>query len=218
MNFGIITALATEYSCLPSSLRDRAICCGVGARNATNAAESLIAGGADALLSFGISGALDTSLCSGQALSIVQVIQIPDNITYSCNSLTSNYPTATQLCVNTPVIHAADKLALGANWSAHAVDMESSAVAAVAQHAQKPFFCMRVICDQAEDNLPAELVWLMGENSRVNPFALLASVVRRPTLLTDLFMLNRKYRIALRSLAAVGAELPKMIAEHVHQQ
>ncbi|WP_230537138.1 hypothetical protein [Teredinibacter turnerae] len=218
MKFGIITALATEYSCLPPSLRDRAICCGVGARNATNAAESLIAGGADALLSFGISGALDTSLCSGQVMSIVQVIQVSDNITYSCNSLTSHYPTATQLCVSNPVIHAADKLALAANWSAHTVDMESSAVAAVAQHARKPFFCMRVVCDQAEDNLPAELVPLLGENSGVNPLALIASVVKRPTLLTDLFMLNRKYRIALRSLSAVGSELPKMIAEHVHQQ
>jgi adenosylhomocysteine nucleosidase len=97
----------------------------------------------------------------------------------------------------------ADKAAAFRDTGAVAVDMESLAVAQVAAAHRLPFMAVRVIVDTAADRLP-QAVMAASHGGQVRIWRLIGGLARAPVELAPLLRLARRYRIARRSLAAVG--------------
>jgi len=97
----------------------------------------------------------------------------------------------------------AGKAAAFIRTGAVAVDMESSAVAAIAADHGIPFIAIRVIVDTAADELPQAAVEAM-QSGRVRISRLILGIVRRPRDVAALMRLADRYRAAKRSLTEVA--------------
>ena len=102
--------------------------------------------------------------------------------------------------VSTPVLDIQARRRLHARTLAAIVDMESATVKGVCEREGIAFDCLRVVTDDLSEPLPAELSRIVdGERVRIVP--LLAALVRRPTLLSELLRLAKRSRVAARILA-----------------
>ena len=229
---GVVAALASEARALgPSLPRGGAIplselallgggsllaVSGIGRVAAEAAARALVEAGVSALISFGMAGGLDPALKPGSVVLPRELIS-PEGRRYAAcqswlervaaalsplravsegNLLTSAY------AIDTP----AEKAAAFHRTGAAAVDMESAAVAAVAAQHNLPFIAARVIVDTAADRLPHAVV-AASRSGRVQFGRLLVGMVLAPGEIAALVRLAQRYRIAMRSLRAIGAHL-----------
>jgi hypothetical protein len=87
---------------------------------------------------------------------------------------------------------------------AAAVDMESSAVAQVADAHGVPFIAVRVIVDTAADSIPPAVA-RASQAGKVRFGRLILGLVRSPLQIAALLHLVRRYRAAMRSLEAVAS-------------
>jgi nucleoside phosphorylase len=102
--------------------------------------------------------------------------------------------------------HPEEKRRLGNQYEAAAVDMETAVVARLCRNQQVPFACVRVISDEVDTALSAQLVSLF-EGERVAPVRLLAALAKQPGLAGELWRLARDTRYAGRQLALALGEL-----------
>jgi len=101
-----------------------------------------------------------------------------------------------------------DKRALAARTGAIAVDMESLGVAQVCQERRTKFMSVRVISDDLSEDLPPEVLALLGPKGTVRAGALVGAVLKRPGCVKELWALREKAEKAARHL---GAFLPGVI-------
>lgn len=189
---------------------------GIGRAAAERAAQALVEAGVSALVTFGMAGGLDPALKPGSIVLPRELIS-PEGKRYAVSEswrervvaaisplrevsegilLTSTY------AIDTP----AEKAAAFHRTGAAAVDMESAAVAEVAAQHHLPFIAARVIVDTAADRLPRAVV-AASRAGRVQFGRLLVGIVLAPGEIAALVRLARRYRIAMRSLRAIGAHL-----------
>ena len=142
---------------------------GIGPHNAMRAAERLLACGVSQLASWGVAGALDSTLAPGDVLLPDRVLYAdgdpgfttdPDTRAWLGMALTQHLRVRTGALwsATRPLATPADKQALAARSGALAVDMEAASVAAVAARAKLPFVALKAICDPAACELPARIV------------------------------------------------------------
>jgi adenosylhomocysteine nucleosidase len=98
------------------------------------------------------------------------------------------------------------KRRLGEMHQALAVDMESAVAARLCREAQVSLGCVRAISDDWRTPLSPQLAGLLVQG-RIAPLRLLAAVIRRPWLVTELWRLARQTRLAARRLAEVLKQL-----------
>jgi hopanoid-associated phosphorylase len=189
---------------------------GIGRSAAQAAAQALVEAGVSALITFGMAGGLDPALKPGSVVLPRELIS-PEGKRYAAcqgwrervaaavsplravtegNLLTSAY------ALDTP----AEKAAAFHRTGAVAVDMESAAVAEVAAQHNLPFIAARVIVDTAADRLPRAVV-AASRAGRVRFGRLLAGMAMAPGEIAALVRLAQRYRIAMRSLRAIGGHL-----------
>ena len=84
--------------------------------------------------------------------------------------------------------------------------MESAAVAEIAARHNLPFIAVRVIVDTAADRLPRAVV-AASRAGRVQFARLIGGLILAPREIAALIRLAQRYRIAMRSLRAIGAHL-----------
>jgi nucleoside phosphorylase len=101
---------------------------------------------------------------------------------------------------------AADKLALGRQHDAMAVDMEAAILARRCHEAGLPFGCVRVILDEASTPLSPRVVRLLSGGS-VSPWRLAWALVRSPLLVGELWRLGKLARQAGEPLGRALGEL-----------
>ena len=189
---------------------------GMGPVAARNAAEALADAGATALAVFGVAGALQAGLRSGTLICPVRIFD-----DQGCD-YTADIPWRTRLVqrltaaglsapaigpllsVAQPLLTASAKTAAGGLHAVAAVDMESAAVAAVAQARGLPFLALRVIVDELDDTIPATLHACIDAWGSPRPLKLIASLSRHPSLLTALPGLYSRMTRATRALRAVA--------------
>lgn len=94
-----------------------------------------------------------------------------------------------------------EKKELAEETGAVAVDMESLAVAQIAKESGTKFLSVRVISDDLSADLPAEVLSIMGENSKVRIGAALTSIWNRPGSVKDLWQLREQAVKASEKLA-----------------
>jgi adenosylhomocysteine nucleosidase len=219
---GIVAALETEAR--PFGAPDRGLpyreladgsllaVSGMGTVAAERSAAALVEGGARALASWGFAGALDPALDPGcvflphevspwQGTALSTAAEWRELIACALSALA---PVSNGRLVTSPQVLAsrAAKAACRNETGAAAVDMESFAIAQVAERHALPFVCVRVIVDGANDALPAAI----ARASAAGPLrtaALLAELVLAPSQWAGVLRLAHRYATAQRALVAV---------------
>ena len=187
---------------------------GIGDAAATLAANNLVAAGATALVSWGMAGGLDPALRAGQIFLPAQIVAA-DGMVLATDArwreqlraaLAARQPLSEGRLLTSfaAITSVAQKASLFHVSGAAAVDMESAAIALVAQAHGLPFIAVRVIVDVATDALPGCFVAAADLTGRVNIGRLLARLCRRPQDVVPLTRLTRRYLEARRALAAVA--------------
>ena len=167
-------------------------------------------------MTFGMAGGLDPALKPGSVV-IPRELIAPDGARYAacrawreqvaaavsalCAVSEGNLLTSTH-AIQTP----ADKAAAFRATGAAAVDMESVAVAEIAAKHNLPFIAVRVIVDTAADVLPRAVV-AASRAGKVQFARLIGGLILAPREIASLIKLAQRYRIAMRSLRAIGAHL-----------
>ena len=229
---GVVVALASEARALGPSmprggdppLSDLALLgagsllalSGIGRAAAAAAAQALVDAGVSALMTFGMAGGLDPALKPGSVVIPCELLSSDGARYTACRSWRERVAAAVSpLCAVTegnlltgaePIDTPAEKAAALRSTGAAAVDMESAAVAEVAAKHNLPFIAVRVIVDTAADFLPRAVV-AASRAGRVHIGRLIGGLILRPREIAALLRLAQRYRIAMRSLRAIGAHL-----------
>ncbi len=187
---------------------------GMGPTAARSAAQRLIEAGATSLVSWGLAGGLDPDLEAGAVCVPREVIAADGSRLWTARS----WQESLSSCVssgrsvgNDPLLTAeyalatpADKSAARRATGACAVDMESSAIAQVADAHGVPFIAVRVIVDTARDGIPRAVAGA-SRAGKLRTGRLILGLIRSPAEIAPLLRLARRYRVALHSLRAVAA-------------
>jgi adenosylhomocysteine nucleosidase len=189
---------------------------GIGGVAAQAAAHALIEAGVTALMTFGMAGGLDPALKAGSVVLPCEMISA-DGTRFAASppwrervaaaisplrAVTEGNLLTSAHAIDTP----ADKAAAFRTTGAAAVDMESAAVAQVASRHGMPFIAVRVIVDTAADTLPGAVV-NASRAGKVQMSRLIAGLILAPGEFAALIRLSQRYRIATRSLRAIGTHL-----------
>ncbi len=204
---------------------------GLGMENAFLASQWLIAEGVVALGASGVSGGLDPKLEPGDLVLADSVIQENGNrckqvwegnskfveIVYTA-LIAKGIPAYSGPIITTqkPVLSARNKQALFTKTKALAADMESAAVAAVANKAGLPFFALRTICDVAARTVPREIFDCLNQAGNVRMFHLFRMLLLKPPLVSDLLRTKRDFAMALSTLrrawhTQISSSLPALL-------
>ncbi len=186
--------------------------CGVGPERAADGARWLLSRGVRSLYLFGVSGGLDPRLQAGD-LVVAEAVRDEKGNRYPATVAEwatgrSGVHIGAILTLPAPVLAPKDKLELFRRFGALAVDMESAAVACVALEAGCPCRILRAICDPASRVVAKDAFALIDDRGRLRVGTLLASLMRRPRLLADLFSMRQDFARALEALDRVA---PKII-------
>ncbi len=206
MPLGIIVGMAAEAR-LARRLGEVAIGGGTPA-GAEAAAERLVAHGATALLSFGLAGGLDPHLRPGSIVVPVAVLERNRRMFTSeelCRAL-GGTTASLLLAADAVVADARTKRQISSRTGASAVDLESGAVARVAQRHRLPFAVLRAVCDPAQRTLPPAALAALDAGGGIRFTRVLRSVMARPWQIPALLRLAFDAALARRALmrAALG--------------
>ena len=195
---------------------------GVGQEAARNAAQLIIDGHQPhTLISAGFAGALAPHLEHGTVLVPERILDDNQQCIYPLgHSDQSLWPgeniidsKATLITVDSVITSKEKKAQLRQESHADLVDMESAAVALVAQNANVQFLAVRAISDTSEEALPPEVSRLSQPQSPMHRFgAALAAITRRPAAVTDLWRLWEQGMSCSRTLA----DRLQQIAQAIH--
>jgi len=169
---------------------------------AERAARALVAKGARALVSFGLAGGLFSGLRPGDVL--VPEAVLVDGVPIACDAALAarlGGMTPHRLLAGTTIAAtAASKKELWRTTGAHAIDLESGAVALVAGAEKIPFAVLRAICDPAARELPPAAQLALDQAGFIGVWRVLFSTARRPGQIFTLFALAADVAAAHRAL------------------
>lgn len=110
------------------------------------------------------------------------------------------------------VLKVEDKQKLGDQYDALAVDLESLAVAQVCKERGIRFMAIRSLSDDMTEDLPKEVLSLMGETGTVRLGAAVGAVWNRFSSVKDMWQLREKATVASRRLGIfLGQLLPRLV-------
>lgn len=219
---GLVTALRSEAACVspgrvpfnqPASLNDQTLLwlSGMGAQSARAAAQGLQQHGVTALVSFGVAGALSDQLKPGD-LVLPDAIHSGELLPVDCawrDRLQRQLPASITVFngiladSHVPLTDEKAKRGLAQTSGAHAVDMESGAVAQVAKAANIPFIAVRAIIDPVHFSPPEALLSAVNPDGSVKPLHLTALLLKRSVRLGTLLQMGAGMREARKTLSQV---------------
>lgn len=221
---GVVCGLKAEAACLaPVSAVVVVRPAGGDPDRAAWLAETLVADGVAALVSFGLAGGLDPTLAPGDLIiadTILGPVPAPPVAAPPTWTATLAAHARTAGCVVriAPVIGAAaavatpaDKRALFELSGAAAVDLESHAVARVAAAAGLPVTALRAIGDPAGRGLPACAAAALAPDGSPRLAPVLRGLARRPS---DLWPLLRVAADSARALGTLRRAATAVEAAH----
>jgi adenosylhomocysteine nucleosidase len=185
---------------------------GADPARAERLAARLLAEGADAILSFGIAGALAPGLAPGTILLPRRVVTeageryaadetLRDGIARRLTAMGVPFEERDLLGRDAIAATAAEKSNLFRRTGAVAVDLESHAAARAASRAGKDFAALRAVADPAAFDLPPAALVGLGRDGRPALLPVLGALARAPAQLPALIRLALLTRAALRTLS-----------------
>jgi adenosylhomocysteine nucleosidase len=184
---------------------------GPGAPDAAATVAALEAQGAACIVSFGLAGALAPELRAGDVLFPVAVtsrdtgqgfVADPDWRMRLGGGDTQHLVVSSR----TPLLTPADKAALWSRTAAHAVDMETFALAEAAHARGLPFVAIRAISDTVDMAIPASAAQAMTADGRLNVTPIVVALVTGRDRLSAFRELGRQTALAKAALARTLAE------------
>ncbi|RLA25962.1 MAG: phosphorylase [Gammaproteobacteria bacterium] len=228
---GILVALPEELhtlskfkikqgECSPVSKNILVTLSGSGPDNASNATHLLINRGAKQLISWGCAGALAPYLKAGD-LIIPELIETRENKQLATDTFWSELIVTTlQQCIKcytgkivesgSVVALAQDKAEQYQQTGALAIDMESAAVARIAQQANIPFVAIRSIADPANLDLPKAISFAMTDTGVISIARLMKYICIHPTEIPALIKLGFNFNAASKTLKQAAIHLPQI--------
>ena len=169
-------------------------------------AECRAEGPFDAIVSTGFCGGTNPRLRVGDIAAATEV-RTP------VRSFAASLPAGPSAAMTGPVVSqdrvatsAEEKQRLGAT-GAIAVEMEAAAVAAYAEESRTPFYCIRVVSDTSEEEMPLDFNEYRTEDGDFDRKAIALAAMRHPfTRIPALRQLQRNCQIASESLGAFLAD------------
>ena len=188
--------------------------CGVGSKNAADAARGLIDKGVYGLLSWGVAAALVPDLKPGQLL-------LPKSIVDDGGSSVSADPLWHESALQVlregaePVLaplaesrqllqSSTDKTELNRVSGACAADMESFAIGRVAAEAGLPFLAVRCVVDALTTRVPPLVGTAITPHGHPDKRALLLGCLFRPWTVVELFILGLAFARTVKALRPVA--------------
>lgn len=165
------------------------------ARIAIEEAEKVEETEVEALISTGYCGALDETLKAAEIFIATSVNGEP------CSQPRSQraFCPGPLMSVDRVVGGAAEKRALRAS-GAMAVEMEAAAVSEAAKARGAPFYCVRVVSDEAGQDLPLDFNRFRNRDGRISKARVVAGVLQHPGRIPALIKLDRSANRASRAL------------------
>lgn len=219
---GIVVAMRIEARCLTNRHlpigeiinlgNNSKIClCGMGGNAAREAAIKLQEEGATSLISFGVSGALDSKLRPGDLLlpqSVYNERLLPVSLAWRDRvqkCLPSNLRVISgKLATSKKILTSSnEKCDFARITGASAVDLESGAIAEVAEDSDIPFLAIRVISDPIEFSPPLALLDAVNPDGSAKISQIISLLLHRSVTLSTLLRLGRDVRTARATLATV---------------
>jgi adenosylhomocysteine nucleosidase len=160
---------------------------------AEQAAERLVANGATALISFGLAGGLDADFRAGDVIVPIAVVEAgrirPTNAALS--EQLGGWSGGMLHAGSEIAVSAEDKAALARTTLCGSIDLESGAVARVAERHGIPFAVLRAICDPAVRDLPPAALAALNEKGAIAAGRVALSILRNPLQIPGLIVLGR---------------------------
>jgi nucleoside phosphorylase len=225
LELGIVVALPVEAASL-GAFHLRADHCriargrwvalaGVGQARAAQAAGMLVAHGVRRLLSWGLAGGLSPLLEAGDLIVPERIVAADGHWDADAGwhaqlrrALAVHEAGAHRLWSDArPVVSVAAKHELAARGLA-AADMESAAVARIAEGARLPFAAVKVVCDPASRAVPQAALDLLGANGRLRWRGVPGAVRGGPRTWHELNVLRADFVTAQRTLERAAHALP----------
>ena len=142
----------------------------------------------DAICSVGWAGALDETTSVGSVWHVAQVIDTQTGERFTAaHSQSRTHPV---LATVDRVAGAEEKVRLAASYGATLVDMEAATLARIASARGIPFYCLKAVSDDADENLPDFNRFVMT-NGQMRMMLFLAHVAMRPHRWRGLARLGR---------------------------
>jgi len=181
------------------------VCGGIGAESDRWAAEAAIVKySPEVIISAGVAGALAPELHVGETMFPALIIDSQDGSRHETaikNAPVANTPLGRTTVVSSPQISGtAQKQQLAKSYGAHAVDMESAAVARAAMTHNLPFLAIKSISDEYDFEMPEMAHFIRNGQFHEKRFAL--HVALRPWLWFRVLRLARNTKIASENLCA----------------
>jgi adenosylhomocysteine nucleosidase len=187
---------------------------GIGAERAGLAARTLLKNGATALLSWGSAGGLIAKISAG-SLILPKAVIAADRSVYPIDAvwherlfkrLDGFLDIHTEVLAESTTIltNSMEKRDLSYKTGAIAVDMESAAIAVVAQEADLPFMIVRATADTADMVIPLSVLTAMDEFGRSSLLKVIRGLIKHPAELRELIRLEQNFRAAQTTLAKVA--------------
>jgi adenosylhomocysteine nucleosidase len=177
---------------------------GVGPARARAAARWLLDNHSPKLVAAaGFAGALAARLRVGDVIVASEVVE-ESGVRWPCviPARLTDQRVGRLLTARHLIADPAGKAALGQQFQADFVDMESAAIAAECAEDGMPFAAVRAVSDASDTALSPQLVSLLA-GERVAPLRVLGALARSPRLAGELWWLAVGTRRAARNLAAV---------------
>ena len=220
---GIVVAMRIEARCITTrhiplgeiiNLGDNSsIClCGMGEDSARKAATRLQAEGATSLISFGVAGSIDPKLRTGDLVlpeSIYNERLLPVSLAWR-HQVQKHLPShlrviGGKLATSKKVLTSSiEKREFARITGACAVDLESGAVAEVAENLDIPFLAVRAISDPIEFSPPLALLDAVNLDGSTNLSQVISLLLQRSVTLGTLLRLAREVRTARATLSTVA--------------
>jgi adenosylhomocysteine nucleosidase len=158
------------------------------------------------LVSFGLAGGLDPVLRPGTV--IIPSVVLSQGEPLSADAFLAErfggLTFHTILAGSAVASDAAEKRRLRAATQAHAIDLESGAVAQTAAAHGLPFIVVRAICDPAERELPPAALIALEPEGAIALRGVLGSVLTHPRQILGLLALARDAALARRALVRLA--------------
>jgi adenosylhomocysteine nucleosidase len=210
---GLISIKGHGFTIRTGGLNRRGVAVAIGGHGqdrARRAAEALIAGHRPKwVISAGFAGGLQPGLSRGHIVladSIVgehgERMSIDLHLSAGEAESVKGVHVGRLLTVDRIIHKSLEKRALGQQFAAVAVDMESLSVAKVCQQEKQRFLAIRAITDTVDDELPRDVERLLNRPTMARKLGAAAgSIVRRPSAAKDLWKLRESAATAADRLA-----------------
>ena len=188
----------------------------MGMLNAGWAATTLTAEAPDLMVSAGFGGAVLDGLAVGDVVLAEQVLRWSDS---GFEEIAAEFHgvglDADQLSIQRG-IYITCAMVLNKRALSHMIpvgavnpvlEMESAAVARVAATHNIPFLGLRAISDSWDEELGFSIGEFCSDDMRIQPVKVLATVLKRPSIIPQLIRLARNSRIAAASLTLAMAQI-----------